>query len=364
MTKDSRISGMKVSERRITVGLDLGDREAHYAILVDDEAELMAEGTVALTLTELRRLFGDEPGWRIALEAGTQSAWVSRALADMEHEVLVANPREVALVFRSNRKNDRLDAVKLARLARFEPALLHPIRHRGEQAQMDLVVLRGREQFVKARTAMINCVRAQVKGVGEQLPRCSADAFARVVRDLIPEGLRPGLLPLVNQIGQLTQQVKASDKRIARLSLERYPETRLLRQVRGVGPVTALAYILTIEDPERFTKSRDVPAYLGLVPRQDDSGAHKSQLGISKAGDELVRRLLNQCAHYILGPFGEDSDLRRWGLGLAGEGKNNKLKRRAVTAVMRKLAVLLHRLWVTGEVYDPLRWTKLRGAAA
>jgi transposase len=173
-----------------------------------------------------------------------------------------------------------------------------------------------------------------------------------------------GAVAAGEQIGQLTQQIKAADKKIARLSLERYPETRLLRQVRGVGPVTALAYILTIEDPERFQKSRDVPAYLGLVPRQDDSGSHKSQLGISKAGDELVRRLLNQCAHYILGPFGEDSDLRSWGFGLMGEGKNSKLKRRAVTAVSRKLAVLLHRLWVTGEVYDPLHWAKLRDEAA
>jgi transposase len=348
----------------VTVGLDLSDKQARYAILVDDQADLMAEGTLPLTAVGLRRLFGGEPGWRIALEAGTHSPWVSRDLAALGHEVLVANPREVALVFRSKRKNDRLDAGKLARLARFEPALLHPIRHRGEQAQQDLVLLRGREQFVKARTAMINCVRSQVKGVGVRLPGCSAEAFAKTVRELIPAGLRVGLLPLVDEVGRLTQQIKATNKRIARLNVERYPETWRLRQVRGVGPITALAFVLTVEDPLRFARSRDVPAYLGLVPRQDESGAHKSQLGITKAGDELVRRLLNQCAHYILGPFGEDCDLRRWGLGLMGDGKNQKLKRRAVTAVSRKLAVLLHRLWLTGRVYDPLRQAKTRERAA
>jgi transposase len=194
----------------------------------------------------------------------------------------------------------------------------------------------------------------QLKGVAIDVPGCSTETFARIVRPLIPSELKLGLGLVVDEIEHLSGQIKKLDRRLARLSEERYPETRLLRQVRGVGPITALAYVLTIEDAHRFEYSRDVPAFLGLVPRQDDSGAHRSQLGITKAGDELVRRLLNQCAHYILGPFGEDSDLRRWGLRLAGNGENKKLKRRAVTAVSRKLAVLLHRLWVNGEVYDPL----------
>jgi transposase len=367
MAKDSKKTKVTAvtfgEERRVTVGLDLSDQEGRFAILLDSENEVVLEGSVRLTEAGLGGVFGSEPGWLVALEAGTRSAWVSRCLAGLGHSVLVANPRQVPLIYRSSRKNDRLDAIRLARLARFEPDLLQPIRHRGLQAQCDLGSLRTRALFVKARTGMVNSTRMQLKGVGIDVPSCSTETFAKTARPLIPPELMLGLGPLVDQIEHLTGQIKKLDKRIARLSEERYPETRLLRQVRGVGPITALAYLLTIEDAQRFESSRDVPAFLGLVPRQDDSGAHRSQLGITKAGDELVRRLLNQCAHYILGPFGEDSDLRRWGLRLMGNGENKKLKRRAVTAVSRKLAVLLHRLWVTGEVYDPLYWANQVGEA-
>ena len=353
------------SEKRVTVGLDLSAREGRYAVLVDEQGEVAAEGEIPLTEAGLRGLFGGEQGWLVALEAGTSSAWVSRYIAGLGHAVLVANPREVPLVFRSSRKSDRLDAMRLARLARFEPELLHPIRHRGVEAQSDLACLRSRSLLVKARTGMTNSVRMQLRGLGIEVPSGSAEAFAKKARPLVPAALRMGLLVLVEEIEHLTEVIKKLDKKIVRLSEERYAETRLLRQVRGVGPITALAYVLTVEEPQRFARSRDVPAYLGLTPRQDDSGAHKSQLGISKAGDELVRRLLNQCAHYILGPFGEDCDLRRWGLRLAGDGQNKKLKRRAVTAVSRKLAVLLHRLWTTGEVYDPLhRANQMKEVAA
>jgi transposase len=126
-----------------------------------------------------------------------------------------------------------------------------------------------------------------------------------------------------------------------------------LRQVEGVGPLTALTFVLTLEDPYRFEKSRSVGAYLGLVPASDKSGDRDPQRRISKEGDEMLRKLLVGSAHYILGPFGGDSDLRRHGEKIASRGAKNA-KKRAAVAVARKLAVLLHRLWVTGEVYDPL----------
>jgi len=154
------------------------------------------------------------------------------------------------------------------------------------------------------------------------------------------------------------------DRRVEELA-KKYGHTKLLRQVKGVGALTSLAYVLTLEKPERFPKSRDVGPYVGLVPKQEDSGESQPQLGISKAGDTMVRKLLVGSAHYILGPFGPDTDLRRYGLRLCERGGKNA-KKRAAVAVARKLAVLLHRLWVSGEVYEPLGYSapKAQKAAA
>jgi transposase len=287
----------------------------------------------------------------VAIEAGTHSPWVSRALEAAGHEVIVANSRQVPLIFRSTRKNDRVDATSLARLARLDPQLLHPMKHRSEQAQEDLAVLRSRDALVKARTGFINHVRGTIKAFGHRLPSCSADTFAVKARGLIPEGLKPALEPLVEAIARLTAQIREYESKAEELARTRYQDAGVLRQVHGVGPLTSLAFVLTIEDPHKFRHSRDVGAFLGLTPRQRQSGASNPQLHISKAGDAFLRRLLVQCAHYVLGPFGEDCDLRRWGLKLAGA----KTRKRAITAVARKLAVLLHRLWVTGQVYEPLR---------
>ena len=165
--------------------------------------------------------------------------------------------------------------------------------------------------------------------------------------------MREALLPLVRLAAALSADIKEYDKKIEKLGREKYGHTALLRQVKGVGPITALAYVLTLENPERFAKSRDVGPYLGLVPKQEDSGESQPQLGISKAGDTMVRKLLVGSAQYILGPFGPDTDLRRYGLRLCERGGKNA-KKRAAVAVARKLAVLLHRLWVSGEVYEPL----------
>ncbi len=149
-------------------------------------------------------------------------------------------------------------------------------------------------------------------------------------------------------------RIKECDERMEKIAKEAYAEASLLQQVKGVGTQIALTYVLTIEDPYRFLKSREVGCFLGLKPGRRDSGESKPQKGISKAGDRYLRTMMVQGAHYILGPFGEDSDLRRWGLKLAERGGKNA-KKRAVVAVARKLAVLLHRLWVSGEVYEPLR---------
>ncbi len=176
----------------------------------------------------------------------------------------------------------------------------------------------------------------------------------KIERTEVPEALRYTLEPLFKQIGFLTEQIKEYDKEVKRMCKDAYKETELLRQVDGVGEIVSLGYILTLDNPGRFAKSRDVGAYLGLIPRQYDSGDSKPQMRITKTGDRMMRALLVQSAQRILGRFGKDSDLRRHGLKIAARGGKNA-KKRAITAVARKLAVLLHRLWVTGEVYEPLR---------
>jgi transposase len=301
----------------------------------------------------LEQRFRDEPTVRIALEAGTHSPWVSRLLESLGCEVIVANARKVRLIYESDRKNDRLDARMLARLGRMDPSLLAPIRHRGAETQADLAVVRSRDALVAARTQLINAVRGMVKSAGARLPKSTTAAFARKMPPLIPPELKLAVKPVLKSIEALTEQISSADEQIAGLADEKYPETRLLRQVKGVGPVIALTFVLTLENPYRFAKSRTVGSYLGLRPRQQESGNSAPQLGITKAGNGHLRWLLIQAANYILGPLAADSGLRRWGLQLASRGGKNG-KKRAVVAVARKLAVLLHRLWVTAEVYEPL----------
>ena len=337
----------------ITLGLDLGDRWSRYAVL-DADAHLVDEGRVATTREAMQDFFSALPTARVILEVGTHSPWVSRVVAACGHEVIVANPRRVRLLSAAVRKNDRIDAVTLARLGRADPALLSPIRHRGETAQADLGQLRARDALVRTRTLLINHVQGTVKAMGYRVPSCTARTFALRARTALPPALAPALASVVETIAHLTEQIAAADRAIALLARERYPETARLRQIAGVGPITALCFVLTLEDPSRFAESRSVGAYLGLCSRESQSGARAPQLRITKAGDPMLRRLLVTSAHYVLGPFGPDTDLRRWGLGLVSRGGANA-KKRAVVAVARKLATLLHHFWVTDVVYQPLR---------
>jgi transposase len=286
------------------------------------------------------------------MEVGSHSRWVSHLLTELGHDVLVANARKLRAIYDNPRKGDRADAETLARLARLDPELLSPIHHRSPQEQADLSVLHSRDALIRSRTLLVNHVRSIVKSTGARLPSCTANCFASKAAPLIPESLQPALLPILETNAIITQQIREYDKLIEQLCLDKYPETKLLRKISGVGPITALAYVLILEDPKRFTKSRDVGPAIGLVPRRDQSGDHDPQLRITKTGNAFLRRLLVSSAQYILGPFGPDCDLRIWGLKLAERGGKNA-KKRAVVAVARKLAVLLHHLWKTGEIYHP-----------
>ena len=337
----------------VTVGIDLGDRYTHVCLLDSENGEVIEESRIPTSPKAFERRFSSSEPMRIAIETGTHSPWVSRLLEECGHEVLVANARKVRLIYGEGRKNEGIDAEKLARLARLDPKLLSPIKHRDESSQAHLALLRSRDALVGARTKLVNHIRGAVKSFGARLPKCTAESFHNRVAEHLPQELAPALEPILKIIASLSERIRDYDRQLEGVAEESYPETKLLRQVHGVGVLTALTFVLTLEDPSRFAKSREVGAYLGLVPASDQSGGSDPEKHISKHGNKMMRKLLVGSAHYILGPFGEDCDLRRHGERIASRGGKNA-KKRAVVAVARKLSVLLHRLWVTAEVYEPL----------
>jgi transposase len=353
-------AGVKQSKNfrnhQLTIGLDVGDRSSWYCVL-NEAGEVLLEQRLSTTPQALKEVFGRMPRSRIALETGMHSPWVSRLLSELGHEVIVGHARNVRLIGESRGKDDRLDARTLARLARIDPQLLAPVKHRSAQAQSHLMVIRARAGLVRARTALINTARGLTKSYGERLRGCNPrNRNAEKAQPLSPE-LQAALEPLLAAIESLSERIYEYNQQIENIAKESYPQAARLKQVKGVRTLIALTYILTLEDAQRFRKSRDVGCYVGLQPGRRNSGQSEPQLHISKEGDAYLRTLLVQGAHHILGPFGADSDLRRWGLKLAERGGRNG-KKRAVIATARKLAVLLHRLWVSGEVYEPLRHSR------
>jgi len=358
------------ANEQLTIGLDLGDRTSQYYIL-NAAGEVIKRDKVATTKADLKQTFELGGRVRIVMEAGTHSPWVSRCLMKLGHEVIVANPRKVGLITGTRRKNDRIDAEKLARLGRVDPKLLSPIVHRGEQAQEDLAQIRARHELVELRTAAINSARGMVKSFGLRLASCDADQIGAAHAAGLPAGLKRSIEPLLETAAQLTAQIKAAEQRIHEMA-KRYPEIELVTVIHGVGELTALTFLLTLDNVSRFGKSRDVGPYLGLAPGQSQSGDSDPQQRITKEGDRMVRWILVQSAHTILRRGAPDSDLRRWGLGKLEQeqeqqkpgkaGKKSPGKKKVLVAVARKLGVLMHHLLATGEVYDPLYGAKQQEA--
>ena len=252
------------AKQRLTIGLDLGDRTSRYCIL-DEAGEVVSEDQLPTSQTGLNTLFAKMASSRVALEVGTHSPWVSRHLAALGHEVIVANTHKVKLITQSVRKNDRIDAQQLARLARVDPKLLSPIRHRGAEAQADLAVIRARAELVEARTGLMNCARGLVKAMGERLKKCDAEQVKEALGDGFGEAVQTVIGPLLKSVEQLSEQIGVYEQRIEEIA-KRYPEVKLLTQVYGVGTLIALTYVLTLEDAQRFAHSRDVGPYLGCNP--------------------------------------------------------------------------------------------------
>ena len=337
------------------MGFDIGDRWTQVAVIGAD-GELWGEDKIASKEPEVRRCLSRMPaGVVVAMEVGTHSRWMAKVGRECGHQVLVANPRQLRLIYGSDNKHDRLDAQKLARLARLDWRLMKPIEHRADEEQAELARIGVREALVAMRTQGVNLVRGMVKAAAGRVPACSTEAFPEKAKEEIPAALAGALAPILEQIEELNERIAECDEMIEHVARTKYPEVELMTQVHGVGWLTALTFRLTIGNPGRFERSRDVGCYVGLRPKRSQSGEQDPQLGITKAGNERLRRMLVNCAHHIIGPFGADSDLRRWGLKLAEQSRARGAKQRAVVAVARKLAVLLHRLWVGGEIYEPLR---------
>lgn len=333
----------------MTVGLDLGDRYSHYCLL-NEEGEVVEEWRMQSTETAFRHHFEGEPRQRVALECGTHSPWVSRLLTTLGHQVIVANARKIPAITASESKNDRNDAELLARFAAHDPRLLSPVQHRSLERQQDLNLIQARSTLVRARTMIVNALRGLVKSAGSRLPACSTESLPVRVRASIPPALKTVAFPLLQQIALLNRQIGSMDGQIEKLAAK-YPEIRVLRTAPGVGPVVAAAYVLTLDRPDAAA-NRSAGAFLGLRPGQSQSGSSDPQRRISKTGDSYLRSLLVQSAQYILGRFGPDSALRRWGLKLASSG-GKRGKKRAIVAVARKLAVLLHSMWRSGQCFQP-----------
>lgn len=346
---------MKNQIPQITIGVDLGDTKHRYHVL-DQAGNEVRRGSIPNTQSALSEVAGDYPGARVAIEVGTHSPWISRHLAAEGCEVIVANARKLRAIYENERKCDERDAKMLAKIARLDPELLHPVTHISAQAMTDRLALSSREQLVDTRKRLIQSVRSMVKSLGYRIDSCSAGRFAAAAREALgaEEGVMRGIEPMLTAIQSVGAGIRQLDEQIDQLGAKSYAVTQQLQQIVGVGPITALAFVLAVEDPRRIEKTRDIGAYLGIVPRRDQSGGTDKSLGISKTGNAYVRKLLVQCAQYILGAHGPDCELRRFGLKLASRG-GKAHKKKAMVAVARKLAVLMLSLWKSGEDYQPER---------
>ncbi len=332
-----------------TLGIDLGDVTSNVCLL-NRAGGQMGEFEVDTTPEGFQKFFQELPdASRIALEVGTHSPWANRLLRELGHEVLVVNARKLA---KRRIKTDRRDAQMLAQKAYQESEDLVQVRHRGEQQQIDILVVQVRATLVETRTKLINAARGKVKPFGCRLAAMDTDNVTAALADNLPEGIAGSIKSILRVVEEVNLELQLLDDQITEL-IKQYPATKEMMKIRSVGPVTALTFVLTISDPKRFDSSRTVGVALGMTPSKYQSGQNDPQLGISKAGDAYLRGLLVQCSQLILAKNGGDSDIRRWGLKLAGNGTDGHQKKRAVIAVARKLAVLMHTLWTSGAAYDP-----------
>lgn len=353
----------QMSKRRV-MAIDLGDRTS---VLAFRRSGKIVHETLNTGCHAFRERFSAEPRSEVFFEAGSQSHWVAWMLEDLGHVPVVVHPRSLPMNHKPTRKNDQVDADLLLECGELRPSFMTVVQLRPRALQLDMVCLRTREMLVRTRTELVSGVRSHAKLFGQPIPTSGTVAFPKRVAETLSRDLYQMLAPLVRQIEQLSAQIGKLDGKLKRMA-DRYPATALLRQVWGIGEQTALAFVLTLQGPERFKDARAAGAAVGLVPRQRQSGSSDPELSITKTGDTTLRWLLVLAAQRMLRKNAPDTDLKRFALRLAARGGKNS-KKRAVVALARKLAVLLMALWRTGEAYEPLReaerqarWQAVKGS--
>jgi len=249
----------------VAIGVDLGDEYAQYVAL-DGNGELIGRGHVRTRAVAFQTFFGAIPPKSIAIETGTHSPWVARMLSKIGHEVTVANSRRLRLIYESRNKNDAVDAEYLARLVRVDPKLLHPVEHRSETAQQHVAVFHARDALVRTRSRLITYVRGVIKSIGLRVPKCSAEVFVKRATPVVPAMLQPALDSILALVDDLNVRIKNFDRQIDKLATIEYQDAAVLMQITGVGALTAVAYMVTIGDRNRFVRSRAVGPWLGLTP--------------------------------------------------------------------------------------------------
>lgn len=338
------------SVSHLTIGLDLGDKLSEVCVL-DADARVVKRGPLATDPESFESFFKAFPGATVVFEVGAQSRWV-QPLARKAGigKVIAADPRQLKLITDSCKKTDRRDAFVLARVAQGLPELLCPVEHRSESVHADLSVLRSRELVIEQRTQLVNRVRGIVKASGHRIPSCSATYFFSKASAHVPEHLWPACAPLFKVLETIHEQLLEITRQLKKMVREKYPAVERMMTTPSVGLTTALTFVLTLERPGRIRGIRNVGAFLGMTPRKKESGSSAPQLGITKAGDTHLRRLLVLCAHHLLSR-GKDCRLKRWGLELCKRGGPNA-KKRAIVAVARKLSVHMLAMWKSGQDHD------------
>ena len=328
-------------------GIDLHSASSEVAVL-DEDGELVEQSRIATIEAGFRRHFGKRERMVICMESGGQSAWAERLLQSFGHDTVVASASRGRLIAEATLKNDKVDAVILARLVRADRRLLCPITHRSAETQRQRGVLRVRRAFVDTRTKCLNATRGILRSFGYRTPGKKPERLAEYLADAaIPEELVRVVAPLVQVALEVDEKIAALDEEIEAMG-HAYPEVALLRTVPGVGPLIALAFVLCIENPHRFSRGRDLSGYHGLRPKMRESATTSRFGSITRQGDIEMRMLLVQAVHGLLRSRA-DSDLKRWAQGLA----ERIGKKKAVVALARKLAVVMHAMWVRNEPFRP-----------
>lgn len=331
-------------------GIDLAMRSSSICMM-DGRGGVVAERVVATEESAFRVLFGGRNRMRCVLEASPLAEWAAEVLEGLGHEVIVIDPRKAKGVIATKKKTDKLDARNLAKMGR--TGWYTEVHRKSGQARATRTFLQARHGLVQTALAQGARIRGLLRAHGIKVGQVPESQFAARVQRLAGEKnplLWPMLEPLVAVWRQALESAEQMRRQLIRQAAQAEVPRRLMT-VPGVGPIVASAYAATIDDPRRFRSGNQVAAYVGLVPSVVQSGELDVHGHITREGDGLLRGYLVEAAHVLLTRTCRTCALKRWGLKLAKKKGHGKAR----VAVARKLAALLHHLWITGESFDPTR---------